>query len=49
MLPKDYCIFKLSGEIVSDPLSNIGLVDNNLKYIDDLLDLVSGAKQSYHH
>ena len=43
MLPKDYCIFKLSGEIVSDPLSNIGLVDNNLKYIDDLLSLVSGA------
>ena len=43
MLPKDYCIFKLSGEVVSDPLSNIGLVDNNLQYIDDLLSLVSGA------
>jgi len=43
MLPKDYCIFKLSGEVSSDPLSNIGLVDNNLKYIDDLLSLVPDA------
>ena len=43
MLPKDYCIFKLTGEILSDPLSNIGLVDNNLKYIAKLLELVPGA------
>ena len=43
MLPKDYCIFKLTGEVSSDHLSNIGLVDNNLKYIDALLELVPGA------
>lgn len=43
MLPKDYCIFKLTGEIRADPLSNFGLVDTNLHYIPELLALVPGA------
>ncbi|MHA1567072.1 MAG: xylulokinase [Alphaproteobacteria bacterium] len=43
MLPKDYCILKLTGEAVSDPISNIGLIDRKLNYIPKLLDLVPGA------
>ena len=43
LLPKDYCLWKLTGEIVSDPLSNIGLVNLQSRFIDDLLDLVPGA------
>lgn len=43
LLPKDYCILKLTGEIASDAISNIGLVDLDLKYISKLLDLVPGA------
>ncbi len=45
LLPKDYCIAQLTGELVSDPTSNIGLVDLNNKYIQALLDLVPGAAQ----
>ena len=43
LLPKDYCIFKMTGEILADPLSNFGLVDTSLAYISDLLALVPGA------
>ena len=43
MLPKDYCIFKLTGKVGTDPLSNIGLVDTQLNYIPDVLKLVPGA------
>ena len=43
LLPKDYCIFKLTGQIRADPLSNFGLVDTSLCYIDPLLALVAGA------
>jgi xylulokinase len=45
MLPKDYCLFKLTGKATTDPLSNIGLVDNNLRYISEVLALVSGAAE----
>lgn len=45
LLPKDYCIFKLTGEIRADPLSNFGLVDTNLAYSPDLLALVPGASE----
>ena len=44
MLPKDYCIFRLTGELSTDPLSNIGLTDNSLNYIDALFDLVPSAR-----
>jgi xylulokinase len=43
MLPKDYCMLKLTGEVSTDPLSNIGLVDNELNYIPEVLALVPGA------
>ncbi len=44
MLPKDFCILKLTGVASTDPLSNIGLVDSNFNYVTELLDLVPGAK-----
>jgi xylulokinase len=43
MLPKDYCLLKLTGEATTDPISNIGLVDNNRDYISEVFDLVPGA------
>ena len=43
--PKDYCIMKLTGEIATDPLSNIGLTNNKLEYIQDVLNLVPGASE----
>lgn len=43
MLPKDYCLFKLTGEVTTDPVSNVGLVDNQLGYIRELFDLVPGS------
>ena len=45
LLPKDYCIFKLTGQMRADPLSNFGLVDTALRYIPDLLALVPGAAE----
>jgi len=45
MLPKDYCLLKLTGEATTDPLSNIGLVDNRLRYISQVLELVPGAAE----
>lgn len=45
MLPKDYCILKLTGAASTDPLSNIGLVDNKFNYISELFDLVPDARQ----
>ena len=45
LLPKDYCLWKLTGEIVSDSLSNIGLVDPQFCFIRDLLGLVPGATE----
>ncbi len=43
LLPKDYCLLKLTGEVTTDPLSNIGLVDRELNYIDAVFDLVEGS------
>ncbi len=43
LLPKDYCTLKLTGEVTSDAISNIGLVDLDLNYIPKLLNLVPGA------
>lgn len=43
LLPKDYCLLKLTGEVTTDPLSNIGLVDRELHYIDAVFDLVKGS------
>ncbi|MEH6727082.1 MAG: FGGY family carbohydrate kinase [Hyphomicrobiales bacterium] len=45
MLPKDYCLLKLTGELATDGLSNIGLVDQNLQVIPEVLELVPGAAE----
>ena len=43
--PKDYCILRLTGAAVSDPISSIGLVDPSLRYIGELLARVPGASE----
>jgi xylulokinase len=45
VLPKDYVVFHLTGEMCSDPLSNIGLVDAKGAPISGPLDLVPGAAE----
>ena len=34
LLPKDFCIFHLTGRLVTDPISNIGIVGKNNRYIN---------------
>jgi xylulokinase len=43
--PKDYCLLKLTGEVVADPMSSFGVIDQSLAYIDALTGLVPGAKE----
>ena len=43
LLPKDYCLRHLTGQAVTDPLSNVGLVGPDLRYVQAMLDLVPGA------
>jgi len=43
MLPKDHVIARLTGEVVTDPLSSVGLVGTDLRYAGAVLDLVEGA------
>lgn len=45
MAPKDYCIFKLTGDVASNPMSSFGVIDQSLAYIPELLALVPGAAQ----
>ncbi|MEE2774770.1 MAG: FGGY family carbohydrate kinase [Pseudomonadota bacterium] len=45
MLPKDYCMLRLTGKVSTDPLSNIGLVDKEFNYIPEVLELVPGAAE----
>jgi xylulokinase len=45
MAPKDYCIFKLTGEVVADPMTCFGIVDQSLQKIQGLIDLVPGAAE----
>jgi xylulokinase len=45
LLPKDYCIARLTGEIAADPVAAIGLVDRAGRYVPELLDLVPGAAE----
>ena len=44
LLPKDYCAFRLTGEVATDPISAVGLVDGALNYVADLIALVPGAR-----
>lgn len=43
MLPKDYCMHHLTGVAATDPISNIGLIDQQLQLIPELLELVPDA------
>ena len=43
LLPKDFALFHLTGRVATDPISNIGLVGQDLRYVDRILDLVPGA------
>lgn len=43
LLPKDYCILKMTGVLATDPLSNVGLVGPDLGYVKSIVDLVPGA------
>jgi xylulokinase len=45
MAPKDYCLFHLTGEVATDPMTAFGVVDGNLSPIPRLLDLVPGAAE----
>lgn len=44
LLPKDYCAFRLTGQLATDPISSVGLVDQNHDYIEELIGLVAGAR-----
>jgi xylulokinase len=44
LLPKDYCVFALTGAIASDPIAAVGLVDRT-GYVAPLLDLVPRAAE----
>ena len=45
MAPKDYCIFKLTGNVVADPMTCFGIVDQQLQKISEIIDLVPGAAE----
>jgi len=42
LLPKDYCVLQLTGEVGSDPIAAVGLVNAD-GYVNDLIGLVPGA------
>jgi len=44
LAPKDYCLAALTGEVVADPMTHFGILDQSLSLIDPLLDLLEGAK-----
>lgn len=45
LLPKDYCLAALTGEVASDPLSAVGLVGADGRYDPGVLALVDGAAE----
>ncbi|QQA43591.1 xylulokinase [Pelagovum pacificum] len=45
LLPKDFCLLHLTGRATTDPLSNIGLVGADSRYIPEILALVAGAAE----
>lgn len=45
MAPKDFCLFHLTGEAVTDPMTAFGIVDSNLDLVPRLLNLVHGAAE----
>lgn len=45
MLPKDYCLLRLTGVASTDPISNIGLVGPDMAYVSEVFDLVPGSAE----
>jgi xylulokinase len=45
LAPKDYCLLQLTGVLAADPMTNFGLVDASLNYVERLQDLVKGAAE----
>ena len=43
LLPKDLCAFRLTGNVASDPVAAVRMVDANNAYIGGLIDLVPDA------
>lgn len=43
--PKDFCILRLTGAAVADPIASVGLVDTSRCYIDALIARVPGAHE----
>jgi len=43
LLPKDFCVLQLTGQLAADPMAAVGLVDGAGAYVAPLLDLVPGA------
>ncbi|NGP18783.1 xylulokinase [Devosia aurantiaca] len=44
-MPKDYVALKLTGEVASDAVAAVGLVDGLGRYVSALLDLLPGAER----
>lgn len=45
MAPKDFCLFHLTGEVSTDPMTAFGIVDSQLSPIQRLFDLVPNAAE----
>lgn len=45
LLPKDYCIAVLTGEVASDGLSQVGLAGADGHYLDGVVELVPAARE----
>jgi xylulokinase len=43
LLPRDYLVAQLTGVLLSDPMSAVGLVSTDLTYATGLIDLMPGA------
>jgi xylulokinase len=43
--PRDYCVAALTGEVLSDAISPVGLVGPDESYIPGVVDLVEGARK----
>ncbi|MEM0907370.1 MAG: FGGY family carbohydrate kinase [Pseudomonadota bacterium] len=45
LLPKDYALLHLTGALATDPLSNVGVVGVDGRYVENILNLVPGATE----
>jgi len=45
MLPRDFLVARLTGAVIADPISAVGLVTPGLAYAEDLIALLPGARK----